>query len=212
MYYLIRLAELGARVAGYRYAKKNLTLLLDGEQVIRQASIGWQENKIFTDDGMLQLTNLRLRFLSGGRVYISYFLKDVVSVTFRNWRFVLPMGILVGYSDGRQELFGVMKREQWANAILTAKANAGPVGETERASDGSVLDADDVAIRQRLSRHFSQDEIKTLCFDLGVDYDDLAGISKDEKARELVVRLDRDGKLPQLLKRGKELRPKVVWY
>jgi hypothetical protein len=209
---IIRLGLKAAQGMAYLNAKKNLKLLLDDEQVIRQDEVKWQENKVMPVDGILQLTNCRLRFLSIGADYISYFLTDVASITFRNYLAVIPMGILIEFSDGRKELFGLTKREQWVGAILEAKAKVGPVVAIERTVEGIVLDAESVAIRQRLSRHFSQDELKTLCFDLDVDYDNLAGTTKDEKARELVVRLDREGNLFALLKRGAELRPHVVWY
>ncbi len=208
----IRLAAAALNYASVLKAKKNLKILLDGEEVLRQAEIKWQANNIFPVDGVLQLTNLRLRFLSSGDDYVSYPLADVIAITFKNYLGILPQGIRVEYADGRTELFGVTKREQWVNEILTAKAKAGSFFEPERTADGAILDADDVAIRQRLSNNFNLEELKTLCFDLGVDFDNLPGVTKDEKARELVVTLGRSGGLQHLLKRGQELRPHVVWY
>lgn len=208
----LRLASVVAQALGLAAAKNSLKLLLDEEQIIRQGVISRIENKYLyiVVPGELQLTNMRLRFLSSASDYISYMLRDVVSVT--PDRYLWAPGLLFEYSDGRKELFTLLKREQWLKSILSAKAEVSTIGEPERVFDGTILDTDSIAIRQRLSRYFSQDEFRTLCFDLGVDYDNLAGVTKDEKARELVVRLDRDGKLAQLLKRGKELRPNVVWY
>ena len=41
-------------------------------------------------------------------------------------------------------------------------------------------------LRQILSYRFDVGELQTLCFELGVDYDDLPGSGKADKARELV--------------------------
>jgi Effector-associated domain 7 len=38
---------------------------------------------------------------------------------------------------------------------------------------------------------FNDSELRTLCFNLGVDYDVLQGSGKSDKARELIIYLDR---------------------
>ena len=53
-------------------------------------------------------------------------------------------------------------------------------------------------LRKTLTTHFSEGELQTLCFDLGVDYDDLPGEGKADKARELVAYLDRRNQLAKL--------------
>lgn len=55
-------------------------------------------------------------------------------------------------------------------------------------------------VRRFLVDRFDIEELKTLCFDLGVDYDTLHGEGKDGKARELVARMKRDQRLPELMK------------
>ena len=42
------------------------------------------------------------------------------------------------------------------------------------------------SLRRALAHYFDLDELRTLCFDLGVDFDELPGRSKSEKTRELV--------------------------
>lgn len=64
-------------------------------------------------------------------------------------------------------------------------------------------------LRENLLHHFNLDEFRTLCFDVGVDYDDLPGESKSGKARELITFLDRQGRLHDLIHRCAELRPRV---
>jgi hypothetical protein len=65
-------------------------------------------------------------------------------------------------------------------------------------------------LRGILSRHFNLEELRTICFDLNVDFDSLAGEEKVGKARELIAYLERQGGTPKLLDRVKELRPDVM--
>jgi len=60
-----------------------------------------------------------------------------------------------------------------------------------------------------LVRHFDEGELRTLCFDLGVDYDALPSSGKENKARELISYLQRRGGLRKLVERVKQLRPNL---
>ena len=60
-----------------------------------------------------------------------------------------------------------------------------------------------------LRERFSEGELKTLCFCLKVDYDDLSNGGKANKARELTQYLDRRGRMYDLIKVGKEQRPDI---
>ena len=66
-------------------------------------------------------------------------------------------------------------------------------------------------LRQLLADRFNDGEIRTLCFDLGVDYDDLPGSGKADKARELVDYMDRHERLADLVRDGRQARPDVPW-
>jgi len=66
-------------------------------------------------------------------------------------------------------------------------------------------------LRHELIRCFDENELRDLCFDLGVDYESLPGEGKRAKVRELIVYLERRGRLPELVKMGRELRPDVSW-
>jgi hypothetical protein len=66
-------------------------------------------------------------------------------------------------------------------------------------------------LHRLLTRYFDREELRTLCFNLGVDYDDLEGEGKTNKARELVAYLERHGRLLELVTLGKKLRPHVDW-
>lgn len=66
-------------------------------------------------------------------------------------------------------------------------------------------------LRQLLSTCFDAGELRTLCFDLGVEYDDLPGAGKADKARELITYLERHSRIYELWEIGKRLRPDVPW-
>ncbi|MEZ4518075.1 MAG: hypothetical protein R3C44_15060 [Chloroflexota bacterium] len=52
-----------------------------------------------------------------------------------------------------------------------------------------------------LDHHYNLEEFKTLCFRLGVDYDDLPGETLLGKMRELVAYMERHRRLPDLQRR-----------
>ena len=54
-------------------------------------------------------------------------------------------------------------------------------------------------LRRNVAEHFNESELRTLCFDLEVDYDELAGRAKSEKAAELVAHLERRVACPNWL-------------
>jgi len=62
-----------------------------------------------------------------------------------------------------------------------------------------------------LRTHFNPDELKTLCFTLGVDYDDLDTSRKSSLTRELVEHCHRHGQLPQLEATIRQQRPNILW-
>jgi len=66
-------------------------------------------------------------------------------------------------------------------------------------------------LRQVLSTHFDEEELRTLCFDLDVRYDDLPGEGAAGKARELVAFLERHGRVNDVLRVGRLQRPDVPW-
>jgi tetratricopeptide (TPR) repeat protein len=61
-----------------------------------------------------------------------------------------------------------------------------------------------------LTIHFDLEELRTLCFDLDVPYDDLRGEGRQAKARELILYLQRRGRLPHLVKAVVERRPEAA--
>lgn len=68
-----------------------------------------------------------------------------------------------------------------------------------------------IELRRVLTTRFDEGEIRTLCFELGIDYHDLPGEGKANKARELVAYLERHGRIAELVRAGERLRPAISW-
>lgn len=62
-----------------------------------------------------------------------------------------------------------------------------------------------------LNQYFSLEEIRSLCFEMGVDYDSIPGEGKAAKVRELILGFSRQGHLPELRSLVVKERPHVVW-
>ena len=66
-------------------------------------------------------------------------------------------------------------------------------------------------LRQILASRFDASELRTLCFELGEDYENLPPEGKAGKARELVRYLERRDRIAGLVETGKRLRPDILW-
>ena len=62
-----------------------------------------------------------------------------------------------------------------------------------------------------LTAHFNLDELRTLCFDLSVDYDALRGEEKATKALELISLMLREHRLDELVSSLRKGRPSADW-
>ena len=66
-------------------------------------------------------------------------------------------------------------------------------------------------LRKRISAAFNEEELRTLCLDLEVDYEDLPTQGKAGKVRELVAYFDRIASMDELTGELRRLRPKAPW-
>ncbi|MCP4545489.1 MAG: phosphotransferase [bacterium] len=64
-------------------------------------------------------------------------------------------------------------------------------------------------LRRVLGDRFDAGELRDLCFDLGVDYDELSGKVKADKVRALLGYLERRARIPELVQVVKQLRPDI---
>ncbi len=68
-----------------------------------------------------------------------------------------------------------------------------------------------IRLRRNLTDYFSEDELRTLCTDLGIPYESLRGQGQAARSRALVKYLNDRGRIPELMALGSRLRPNVSW-
>lgn len=68
-----------------------------------------------------------------------------------------------------------------------------------------------VTLVKRINNTFNEGELQTLCFELNLPYAELDGRQKGEKARELVLAMQRRRRLPDLLAALRQERPRSNW-
>jgi hypothetical protein len=66
-------------------------------------------------------------------------------------------------------------------------------------------------LREILATRFDESELRTLCYELCEDYENLPPEGKAGKARELIRYLERRDRIPELVETGKRLRPGISW-
>lgn len=66
-------------------------------------------------------------------------------------------------------------------------------------------------LRQLLDDHFNENELRDLCFDLGIDYENLPPGAKKDKARELILAVEKAARFPELFNWVKSHRPAAAW-
>ena len=66
-------------------------------------------------------------------------------------------------------------------------------------------------LRDLITRHFNQTELRNLCFDLHIDHEALPAETQPDLAREVVAFCWRHGRLDDLHRRCQQLRPKANW-
>ncbi len=74
-----------------------------------------------------------------------------------------------------------------------------------------ILNEEQTKLHTLLIGHFNEGELRTLCFKLGVEYEDLPPGGRSDKARELITYMERHGRLQALISACQETRPLVSW-
>jgi hypothetical protein len=85
-----------------------------------------------------------------------------------------------------------------------------PTQEQGERAEGTLPPEYRADLRRNLAEYFNRDELRTLCFDLGIDHESLPE-EKDGMARELVAYCERHSRIPELVEKCRELRPNVLW-
>jgi len=66
-------------------------------------------------------------------------------------------------------------------------------------------------LRQVINERFHREELRTLCFDLGIDWDDMPARGKAGKVRELVGYFARHRRIAELIDYLEQQRPDISW-
>lgn len=66
-------------------------------------------------------------------------------------------------------------------------------------------------LHKQILNHFSLSDLKLLCFDVGIEFDDLSGDTRPIKALSLLKEVAQKGRLPDLLTEVQAVRPLVDW-
>lgn len=93
--------------------------------------------------------------------------------------------------------------------IATQQNSAGK--ETPNRDITPVADPRLAALHRLLVEHYSESELRTLCFELGIDYSDLPAQGRADQARELVIYAARHGIIDALIEAGRRERHEIDW-
>jgi hypothetical protein len=115
-------------------------------------------------------------------------------------------GLVVSRPDGYTLLSAALA--EW---IVREIAGNGMSGASDQEPEDELSHRQLGKLRQGLVDHFSDDELRTLCFDLGADYENLPAEGKAGKVRELVAHLERTARLTDLIEACRKRRPNVAW-
>lgn len=66
-------------------------------------------------------------------------------------------------------------------------------------------------LRKQIDESFNEEELRTLCFALGEDYDSLGGRGKSANVRELVDLIRRNGRYSDIYSELSDIRPQLEW-
>ncbi len=107
--------------------------------------------------------------------------------------------------------------DDWRSRVGTYGASSQPAGRptpghtgnspTSEARATSEPVPDRRHLRQVLETRFNDDELRALCFDLRVDYENLPGTTKAAKAIEIIAYFERMNRVEALMRSVTELRP-----
>lgn len=86
-----------------------------------------------------------------------------------------------------------------------------PDNAPERSAPSRYEPVDLVRLYELIAKHFDLEELRTLCFRLGLDIADLPGEGRNAKARELVTYMNRRLHMADLIAQLQQERPDVNW-
>ncbi|MFP4437074.1 MAG: hypothetical protein ACLFVO_07490 [Chloroflexaceae bacterium] len=66
-------------------------------------------------------------------------------------------------------------------------------------------------LRSLLVEYFNEEELRDLCFTMGIDYESLPGEGMKGKTREILTFLERHNRIPELVEVVRDSRPDLDW-
>ena len=108
------------------------------------------------------------------------------------------------FEDWKKRVLEAAAQKSASTPAPTVIPNAVITNEGKRR--GGVTD-----LRKQIIATMSDDELKTLCVDLGVDYENLEADNKEARARELILHCQRRNRLSELTELCRAMRPKLEW-
>jgi Effector-associated domain 7 len=89
----------------------------------------------------------------------------------------------------------------WQDALDRAESK-------QAMAEAGAQPIDAARLRQMLDAHFTQEQLRDLCLETGIDYDNIPG---PDRIRELVQYFERRGSVPELAAACSRLRPDLPW-
>lgn len=86
--------------------------------------------------------------------------------------------------------------------------NQHPPVEKSEGIVSNTAQTDQTQLHQFLDAHFDREEFRQLCFELGIKFDNLRGETLTNQAMELVLYMERNGRLAELTTKLQQLRPR----
>ena len=77
--------------------------------------------------------------------------------------------------------------------------------------NSSAILSSHMKLYKQLDAYFGEEDIKSLCFELEIDYDNLPALGKSNKIRELIILVARNNSVDQLIGVCQTSRPKINW-
>lgn len=114
-------------------------------------------------------------------------------------------------SEPRYDFIYIRALEDPVDAVKRALRRRLPTTLQNSVDIDEVQAAAASRLKTLLTHHFGEGDLRELCFDLAIDYEELPGNNKRDKARELIIFCKRRDRLEDLLGHCRQQRPQVVW-
>ena len=101
--------------------------------------------------------------------------------------------------------------EKWGEIVLQVPVGIKKRELTEDKHPEKLPNEKRVKLTALILDYFNEEDVKTLCYDLEIEYDDLPAVGRSSKVRELVTHVGNHSSTDDLLSRLRKLRPRVSW-